>query len=284
MASSLAMHATVFPWLAGFEEACSLRRVASFCSRSRILLIRTGQCFLLNGLIFLGSFELENENQKCFAIDYHIASCVGFISLLTCLFILKPVVIPILLWILPDQYEQFNAEHLYYHKAVMPFYALLRSILIELVYIFWFYPLYIFSFVLRTLWYNDIAKHAFEVLKSKESTTQAYGKNELTESQSTSTTEIPGGGLKGISNVCLAIGEQIYSILLLTLFFIEVFATGFIPYFGKALIFCFFPGCMLTTVLSMCSRCVIPIFFFSPLVCYGVMAILYLLLLALSLD
>ncbi|XP_042467790.1 protein EI24 homolog [Zingiber officinale] len=167
MASSLAMHATVFPWLAGFEEACSLRRVASFCSRSRILLIRTGQCFLLNGLIFLGS-----------------------------LFILKPVVIPILLWILPDQYEQFNAEHLYYHKAVMPFYALLRSILIELVYIFWFYPLYIFSFVLRTLWYNDIAKHAFEVLKSKESTTQAYGKNELTESQSTSTTEIPGGGLK----------------------------------------------------------------------------------------
>lgn len=51
------------------------------------------------------------------------------------LFILKSVVIPILLWILPDQYEQFNAEHLYDHKAVMPFYALLRSILIEFVYV-----------------------------------------------------------------------------------------------------------------------------------------------------
>ncbi|XP_042416230.1 protein EI24 homolog isoform X1 [Zingiber officinale] len=264
----LAMDAAGFLWLAGFKEACSLRRVAIFCSRSRILLIRTGQCFLLNGFIFLGS-----------------------------LFILKSVVIPTLLWILPDQYEQFNAEHLYDHKAVMPFYALLRSILIELVYIFWFYPLYIFSFVLSTLWYNDIAKHAFEVLKSKESTTQAYGKNELTESQSISTTEIPGG----FEGVCLGIGEQIYSILLLTLFFIEVFATGFIPYFGKAINFlllswmyayyCFeykwnYSNVALNRRLDFFesnwpffagfgSPCVIPIFFFSPLVSYGVMAILY---------
>ncbi|KAG6488925.1 hypothetical protein ZIOFF_050183 [Zingiber officinale] len=185
---------------------------------SRILLIRTGQCFLLNGFIFLGS-----------------------------LFILKSVVIPTLLWILPDQYEQFNAEHLYDHKAVMPFYALLRSILIELVYIFWFYPLYIFSFVLSTLWYNDIAKHAFEVLKSKESTTQAYGKNELTESQSISTTEIPGGfeGYKwNYSNV--ALNRRL-----------DFFESNW-PFFA-----------------GFGSPCVIPIFFFSPLVSYGVMAILY---------
>ncbi|KAG6492043.1 hypothetical protein ZIOFF_046993 [Zingiber officinale] len=184
---SLAMDAVGFLWLAGFKEACSLRRVAIFCSRFAVstqisdIVDQNWPVLPLERVYFSG----KSGNQKCFAIDYHIVCEL--------LFILKSVVIPILLWILPDQYEQFNAEHLYDHKAVMPFYALLRSILIELVYIFWFYPLYIFSFVLSTLWYNDIAKHAFEVLKSKESTTQAYGKNELTESQSISTTEIPGG-------------------------------------------------------------------------------------------
>ncbi|KAL9996471.1 putative etoposide-induced 2.4 [Helianthus debilis subsp. tardiflorus] len=42
-------------WLEGFREACCLHRVAIYCLRSKQLMIRTGQCFLLNGFIFLGS-------------------------------------------------------------------------------------------------------------------------------------------------------------------------------------------------------------------------------------
>ncbi|WOL12907.1 hypothetical protein Cni_G21676 [Canna indica] len=271
--SSLAMYAKEVGilWLAGFKEACSLHRVVIFCIRSRPLLIRTGQCFLLNGLIFLGS-----------------------------LFVLKSMVIPILMWILPDQYEHFAAEHQYNHRAALTVYSFLRFILIDLFYIFWFYPLYIFSFVLSTLWYNDIAKHAYEVLTSEgPSKTQTSEKNDLMDLQSTSTssTGVPGG----FDGVCLEIGEQVYSILLLTLFFIEVFTTGFIPYIGKAINFlllswmyayyCFeykwnhskmslnkrldFFESNWPFFAGFGSPCVLAIFFFSSLVSYGVMAILY---------
>ncbi|XP_020110959.1 protein EI24 homolog isoform X1 [Ananas comosus] len=251
-------------WVAGFREACCLHRVVFFCASSRTLLIRTGQCFLLNGLIFLGS-----------------------------LFTVKSVVIPIILRILPDQCEQLEKLHLCDHKAIMTFYSFLRSILIEIFYILWFYPLYIFSFILSTLWYNDIAKHAFDVLKSNGLPTP----RELDDNNKLDSQERPGG----LDGVILGIGEQVYSVLLLTIFFIEVFVTGFIPYFGKAINFllltwmyayyCFeykwnFLGVSLNKRLDFFesnwaffsgfgSPCVLPTFFFSPLVSYGVMAILY---------
>ncbi|OAY80136.1 Protein EI [Ananas comosus] len=251
-------------WIAGFREACCLHRVVFFCASSRTLLIRTGQCFLLNGLIFLGS-----------------------------LFTVKSVVIPIILRILPDQCEQLEKLHLCDHKAIMTFYSFLRSILIEIFYILWFYPLYIFSFILSTLWYNDIAKHAFDVLKSNGLPTP----RELDDNNKLDSQERPGG----LDGVILGIGEQVYSVLLLTIFFIEVFVTGFIPYFGKAINFllltwmyayyCFeykwnFLGVSLNKRLDFFesnwaffsgfgSPCVLPTFFFSPLVSYGVMAILY---------
>ncbi|XP_020110960.1 protein EI24 homolog isoform X2 [Ananas comosus] len=183
-------------WVAGFREACCLHRVVFFCASSRTLLIRTGQCFLLNGLIFLGR-------------------------------------------------------------------------------------------------YNDIAKHAFDVLKSNGLPTP----RELDDNNKLDSQERPGG----LDGVILGIGEQVYSVLLLTIFFIEVFVTGFIPYFGKAINFllltwmyayyCFeykwnFLGVSLNKRLDFFesnwaffsgfgSPCVLPTFFFSPLVSYGVMAILY---------
>ncbi|KAI7748543.1 hypothetical protein M8C21_024111, partial [Ambrosia artemisiifolia] len=68
-------------WLQGFQEACCLHRVVIYCYRSRQLMIRTGQCFLLNGFIFLGS-----------------------------IFILRSLILPTLEWILPfgvpDGYQE----------------------------------------------------------------------------------------------------------------------------------------------------------------------------------
>uniref|UniRef100_A0A0E0P9D1 Uncharacterized protein n=1 Tax=Oryza rufipogon TaxID=4529 RepID=A0A0E0P9D1_ORYRU len=74
--------------------------------------------------------------------------------------------------------------------------------------------------------YNDIAKHALDVVKRKSlDATKALDAHTISES-----TEKPEG-------VAIGIGEQVYSILLLTIFFIEVSVIGYIPYFGKPMNF-----------------------------------------------
>ncbi|KAJ0976919.1 hypothetical protein J5N97_012393 [Dioscorea zingiberensis] len=255
-------------WLAGFREASSLHRVAVFCLRSRMLMIRMGQCFLLNGLIFLG-------------------------SLLT----LKSVVIPSLLWILPGKCEQFGSRHLCEHETALALYSSLRFILIQLFYVFWFYPLYVFSIVLSTLWYNDIAKHGFDAVRRGPPVTQSPRRSNISDSQNVSNVSKPSG----FEGVIVGIGEQVYSLLLLSVFFIEVFSTGFIPFIGKGINFlllswmysyyCFEYKWNLSELslekrldffesnwaffAGFGSPCVLAIFFFSPLVSYGVMAILF---------
>ncbi|EEE61031.1 hypothetical protein OsJ_14869 [Oryza sativa Japonica Group] len=141
--------------------------------------------------------------------------------------------------------------------------------------------------------YNDIAKHALDVVKRKSlDATKALDAHTISES-----TEKP----EGFDEVAIGIGEQVYSILLLTIFFIEVSVIGYIPYFGKPMNFlllslmyayyCFeykwnFFAVSLNERLDFFesnwaffagfgSPCVLPIFFFSPLTSYGVMAILY---------
>lgn len=253
-------------WLAGFLQAARLHRVVSFCVSSRALSIRIAQCFLLNGFIFLG-------------------------SLLT----LKSVVIPTLLWILPKQCDQSWGQHLCEHTTAVALYSFLRSGLVEIFYVFWFYPLYIFSFIISTLWYGDIAKHALAVVKSKK-----LDASQASDSDPHSTS-VSADRPEGFDGVAIGVGEQVYSILLLTIFFAEVTVIGYIPYLGKAMNFmllslmyayyCFeykwnFFAVSLNHRLDFFesnwaffagfgSPCVLPIFFFSPLTSYGVMAILY---------
>ncbi|XP_060194526.1 protein EI24 homolog isoform X3 [Lycium barbarum] len=104
-----------------------------------------------------------------------------------------------------------------------------------------------------------------------------------------------------LCRVMISIAEQLYSVLLLTFFFVEVYVTGFIPYIGKALNFmllswlyayyCFeykwnLSGLSLDKRLDFFESnwaffagfgnpCVLAIFLFSPLVSCGVMAILF---------
>ncbi|GMJ08257.1 hypothetical protein like AT4G06676 [Hibiscus trionum] len=256
-------------WAEGFREACCLHRVIVLCYRSKKLLIRTGQCFLLNGFIFLGS-----------------------------LFVLNSVVIPILQWILPDHYTQTGCEGLSEFHGVFKFYSFLRGFLVQLFYVFWFYPLYVFSFILSNLWYNDIATHGFAAMgRSGTSVVESSKQNDKLTSDSNAHAARP----TGLGGIMIGIGEQVYSVLLLTFFFLEVYATGFIPYVGKALNFvllswmyayyCFeykwnFTEWGLEKRLDFFetnwaffagfgSPCVLAIFFFSPLVGYGLMAILF---------
>ncbi|EYU26503.1 hypothetical protein MIMGU_mgv1a010997mg [Erythranthe guttata] len=209
-------------WLEGFREACCLHRVVIYCLRSRELAIRTGQCFLLNGFIFLGS-----------------------------ILVLRSLVIPTLQWVLPDGCPDMDSQ--------------------------------------ETCPYNDIAKYGFFAIEK-------YGSKSSDQKDKNATDKAAD-----IEGVMIGIAEQVYSVLLLSFFFLEVYVTGFIPYIGKAVNFlllswmyayyCFeykwnYSGLSLDKRLDFFesnwpffagfgSPCVLSAFFFSPLVSYGVMAILY---------
>lgn len=255
-------------WLLGFREACCLHRVLIYCLRSKQLMTRTGQCFLLNGFIFLGS-----------------------------IFILRSLILPTLQWILPlgvpDGYQESCLS-----EMPLRLYAFLRLGLLQLIYALWFYPLYIFSFILSTIWYNDIAQFGFTVTGKDGSTNSTVSsQNEPSSSQNATNVDKP----TDLGRVMIGIAEQGYSVLLLSFFFLEVYLTGFVPYIGKAFNFvllswmyayyCFeykwnFSGLSLDKRLNFFetnwaffagfgSPCVLAIFFFSPLVSYGVMAVLF---------
>ncbi|MBA0782195.1 hypothetical protein Gotri_003055 [Gossypium trilobum] len=329
-------------WAEGFREACCLHRVIVLCRRSKKLMIRTGQCFLLNGFIFLGS-----------------------------LFVLNSVVIPTLQWILPDHYSQTSCEAMSEFHGVFKFYSFLRGFLIQLFYLFEYLAeevdrkkripkrpiivtvpcnntiklviaafsqinfvtaviislsppfgrelhalcfiditnsilvlsliciqLYSEQSMVRSCLYNDIATHGFAAMgRSGPSTVESLKQNDTLTSDS----EVHAARPAGLGGIMIGIGEQVYSLLLLTFFFFEVYATGFIPYIGKALNFvllswmyayyCFeykwnFTEWGLEKRLDFFetnwaffagfgSPCVLAIFFFSPLVGYGFMAVLF---------
>ncbi|KAJ7571683.1 hypothetical protein O6H91_01G172500 [Diphasiastrum complanatum] len=266
-------------WWAGFKDACSLQRAFLFCRRSRIVWIKTGQCFLLNGLIFLGS-----------------------------VLALQKVVVPTLNHLLNFQLQSSLESH-----SVMEgepsitskaFPHALQSVLIAICYVFWLYPLYIISFVINCIWYNEIARHAFEAIdhvpKRSYSNSQAAESGlKLGKGVDTVKTRSMKSGV--FDSVVLGIGEQIYSMIMVSAFFIEVFLVSFIPYIGKFLYFlllswlyayyCFdykwnFARWSLEKRLvffetnwaffaGFGSPCVLATFFFSPLVSAGVMAILF---------
>lgn len=256
-------------WLEGFKEACCLHRVVIYCLRSRELMIRTGQCFLLNGFIFLGS-----------------------------IFVLKSIIIPTLEWILPDQCPLIDFQEPCSGGNILRFHYLLRLGLIQIVYVLWFYPLYVFSFILSNIWYNDIAKYGFFAIEIHGPDVKVLPSN---NEPSTSDSKNHADKSTDLEGVMINIAEQAYSVLLLTVFFVEVYVTGYIPYIGKFLNFlllswmyayyCFeykwnLSGRSLNQRLDFFESnwaffagfgnpCVLAIFLFSPLVSFGVMAILY---------
>lgn len=256
-------------WLEGFVDACSLHRVVIYCHRSRQLAIRTGQCFLLNGFIFLGS-----------------------------IFTLYSVIIPSLEWILPDHCPHLVPGEECSFGGTLKFYSFLRTGLVQLFYVLWFYPLYVFSFILSTLWYNDIAKYGFLAIKKDEptSTDQQSLQDQSSSPNSTQTSRSTDFG-----GVMIGIAEQAYSLILLNTFFLQVQLTNMIPYIGLPLNFvltswmyayyCFeykwnFKGLSLDKRLDFFesnwaffagfgSPCILSMFVFSRLVSYGILAILF---------
>ncbi|KAF5201979.1 Ei24-like protein [Thalictrum thalictroides] len=254
-------------WLKGFKEACCLHRVVVFCLRSKRLSIRTGQCFLLNGFLFLGS-----------------------------IFVLNSLVIPTLQWILPYQCQQFGPEDPCSIGLTSKVYSILRFGLVQIFYMLWFYPLYVLSFVLSNIWYSDIAKHAY-VAMGDGSADDLLNRKDLSKSQDSADLDKPAG----LGGAILGVGEHIYSNLLLGVFFLQILAAGFIPHMGKALAFVFhswmyayysfeykwnldelgldkrldFFESHWAFFAGFGSPCILACYIFPPLVSYGVMAVLF---------
>ncbi|MCO5602654.1 hypothetical protein L7F22_056789 [Adiantum nelumboides] len=113
-------------YFAGFRDACCVHRAYFFCRRSQKVFLRTVQCFLLNGFIFLGIY-----------------------------FFIEKLVAPIVHRILAFPFGE--KQHI--GSPVIETYLLyLCQGLLVL-------PLYGLSYVASCIWYNEIARNAFIVLE-----------------------------------------------------------------------------------------------------------------------
>jgi len=107
-------------WLSGVKDALMLHKCIYFLAHSETIRFRTLQCFILNGVIFLGSILLFN-----FAVE----PALNFLKRLV-------------------QEDEVWATD---------FIATSFSVLYK---VFWIYPIYCISFVLNTVMYQEIADSA----------------------------------------------------------------------------------------------------------------------------
>nr|GLL45613.1 protein EI24 homolog [Ipomoea trifida] len=164
------------------------------------------------------------------------------------IFLLKSVIVPALQWILPDQCPQITSEDSCSCGGILEFYHFLRLGLVQLFYVFWFFPLYVLSLILSNIWYNDIAKHGFFAIEEYgASGTKLSDQKDSQTSQKTvskaKSTDFEGykWNLSGLS-----LDKRL-----------DFFETNWAFFAGFG------------------SPCALAIFLFSPLVSYGVMAILF---------
>jgi len=114
-------------WLAGVRDALTLHECVFFLARSETIRFRTLQCFMLNGVIFLGSIILFN-----WVIDPALA----------------------MLRHLVKEDEVWATEFV-------------GASLSALYKVLWIYPIYCISFVLNTVMYQEVADSALALRQSK---------------------------------------------------------------------------------------------------------------------
>lgn len=78
-----------------------------------------------------------------------------------------------------------------------------------------------------------MAEHAYDVVRRELSLEKVPHKNDDSNTQNPVQMGRPGG----FEGALLGIGEKVYSILLLSIFWLEIFATGYIPYIGQSVSF-----------------------------------------------
>ncbi|CAH0477242.1 unnamed protein product [Peronospora belbahrii] len=122
---------------AGAKHAVSLHRILLFYLKSRLICVSSAKCFVLNGLIFLGSIYFFNQ-----------------------------AVIPVIHLFGELLHRSFSygttTQVDDVRDRVDGFVFLLYQVL-------WMYPIYCISFILNTIWYQEIADDAYMQLHGKPS-------------------------------------------------------------------------------------------------------------------
>jgi len=114
-------------WISGVRDALTVYQFVFFLARSEVIRFRTLQCFMLNGVIFLGSIFLFN---------WAINPLLGLLRRLV-------------------QDDDAWATDLIFASF---------SVLYKML---WIYPIYCISFILSTFMYQEIADHALALLRQK---------------------------------------------------------------------------------------------------------------------
>lgn len=85
----------------------------------------------------------------------------------------------------------------------------METIILCFIYVFWVYPIYCISLILCTYWNKDIANITYVFIRTNQSNSS-----------------------KSLKSICLSIVEDIYNILILSTYFIQVILVNKIPYIG----------------------------------------------------
>jgi etoposide-induced 2.4 mRNA len=121
-------------FFSGLLDSLRLPSVLIFFFTSRTVRLRTAQCFLLNGLVFLGSIFFIEQ-------------------------IFQPTLIKIIT--MSPYYEEKNKE-ISQTQSIDSSISSTVSLSLSLFYsVIWLYPIYLLSFILSSIWYQDIADQTF---------------------------------------------------------------------------------------------------------------------------
>jgi len=116
-------------WLSGVRDAVTMHQCVFFLARSEVIRLRSLQCFMLNGVIFLGSILLFN-----WAVD---------------------PVLSVMRRLVQD-------DEVWATDFVAASFSVLYKVL-------WIYPIYCISFILNTVMYQEVADSALGLLQHKPS-------------------------------------------------------------------------------------------------------------------
>lgn len=187
--------------LQGVRDSLRLDATPVFFLSSVTVRVRTAQCLLLNGLIFLGSILLADYVWAPLLrkiLELSGASGSDSMDDAASSMPLASASIP-----LPSESSLAGWLHVLFLYA----YQLL-----------WIYPLYIISFILNTVWYQDIADHAFITHGGAGATAAA---------------KVGFTFQKWVATM----SDEVYRCLLVTAFMVQVTLVSFIPVIGSTLVF-----------------------------------------------
>eukprot|EP00898_Chlorokybus_atmophyticus_P002878 jgi/Chlat1/3591/Chrsp234S03580 len=191
VAASVRLAACLF-W-AGFKEACSIHRAVVYFARSRVILVKTAQCFLLNGLIFLGSMVLLNS-----------------------------VVTPFVRWLLSLSPAWAGGNIAVDSPVVAEARADVARVLDSAL----------------AVMYNEIAKVAYKEQLAIDASNAAADNNGKSAANGASKQQQQSSSLPaGIDRIGQMVGEEIYRIVLFSVFVAQVSLVSFVPAVGPFLYF-----------------------------------------------